>query len=170
MADPAVLVPAALAQVDRMVDAARTPRALAEFLLTHVGADAVEILAPDDTGWRTEVTVGDCPGAGTVPEVVDVPGLVAWLESSFDAPVVLDGSDLGAEGSWVLAAPARDPGGDGTGPGTTGLLLAWRRPGRTIFDPAAVSAVAEAVDDAAPSLALAAAVRRLARALAVVTD
>ncbi|MGF1664241.1 MAG: hypothetical protein ACFCVG_17555 [Kineosporiaceae bacterium] len=164
MADPAVLVPAALAQVERLVDAARTPGALAGFLLDHVGADAVEILAPDDTGWRTEATVGDCPGAGTVPEVVDVPGLVAWLESSFDAPVVLDGSDLGAEGSWVLAAPAREAGG------TVALLLAWRRPGRTIFDPVAVSAVAEAVDDAAPSLALAAAVRRLARALAVVTD
>jgi hypothetical protein len=164
MADPAVLVPAALAQVERMTDAARTPRVLAEYLLAHVGADAVEVLAPEGSGWRTEVSVGDCPGAGTVPDVVDVPGLVAWLESSFGEPVVLDGSDLGAEGSWVLAAPAREAAG------TVALLLAWRRPGRTIFDPAAVSAVADAVDEAAPSLALAAAVRRLARALAVVTD
>ncbi|MGF1647953.1 MAG: hypothetical protein ACFCVF_13675 [Kineosporiaceae bacterium] len=164
MADPAVLVPAALAQINRIVDAARTPRALAEFLLTHVGADAVEILVPDDSGWRTEVTVGQCPGAGTVTTVVDVPGLVAWLESSFVGPVVLDGSDLGAEGSWVLAAPSRD------GEGTVALLLAWRRPGGTIFDPAAVSVVTEAVADASPSLALAAAVHRLARALSVVTD
>jgi hypothetical protein len=162
--DPAVLVPAALAQVDRLLDAARTPRALAEHLLGHVGADAVEVLAPGPAGWRTEVTVGDCPGAGTVPDVVDVGGLVAWLESSFDAPVVLDGSDLGAEGSWVLAAQARAE------DRTLALVLAWRRPGRSIFDPAAVSAVAADVADASAVLGLAAEVRRLAQALAVVTD
>jgi hypothetical protein len=162
--DPAVLVPAALAQIDRLVEAARTPRALADYLLEHIGADAVEVLVPVGGAWHTEVTVGECRGAGTVAQVVDVPGLVAWLESSFDSPVVLDGSDLGAAGSWVLAAPTRH------GDRTVGLLLAWRQPGRSIFDPAAVTAVDEVRADAAASLELATAVRRLARALAPVAD
>ncbi len=161
--DPAVLVPALLSCLDRLDSLADTATAVAEFVMERVATDAVDILVPEGDAWRTVRTVGTAAGAGAVTDVVDVPGLVAWLES-FDTPVVLDGHDLAAPGSWVLATLVR-----GNGP-SVAVVLCWREPGRGVFEASSVTNMAELAVDATQSIELAVQLRQLARALSGFAD
>ena len=159
LTDPAALVPALLGCVDRLDTVPDTATAVAEYAMGRIVADAVDVIVAINGTWHTVRTVGAATGAGSAVDVVEAAGLVAWLES-FDSPVVLDGSDLAAPGSWVLAGLAR-----AAGP-TVAVVLAWREPGRAVFENTSVTTMAEVSADATAPLSLALDVRQLARALA----
>jgi hypothetical protein len=156
--DPAVLIPALLEQADRLQEIADTPHAVAEYIRGSIGADAVEVLVPTGSDWVAAALAGAAAGAGRIADVVDVPRLVAWLDT-LEPPVVIDGGDLGAPGSLVLTAPAAG------GSGTVGLLLVWRGPGKPEFDQRAKTSLREIAADAAGPLELGLQLRQLARAL-----